>query len=209
MDTAHRPLLHRWDLLPLAAALALGALTWAAWSQLPVHLPIHFGPTGKADGFAPRTIALGMMFGLPALGWLFTAFLGRLTGQRDAALMELQAQALPPFRGLFTAALLVIMALPILVPLAGGGVVWPVLGLFFALLLAGIVLLALGVRTHIPRELRASYRWGLFYVNAEDPRLWVPKLIGVGWTLNFARPASWFVMAGLLALPVAALVFLK
>jgi uncharacterized membrane protein len=121
----------------------------------------------------------------------------------------LQAQALPPFRGLFTAALLVIMALPILVPLAGGGVVWPVLGLFFALLLAGIVLLALGVRTHIPRELRASYRWGLFYVNAEDPRLWVPKLIGVGWTLNFARPASWFVMAGLLALPVAALVFLK
>jgi uncharacterized membrane protein len=45
------------------------------------------------------------------------------------------------------------------------------------------------------------YRWGLFYVNATDPRLWVPKRLGLGWTLNFAHGRSW-AMLGLLLLPV-------
>jgi uncharacterized membrane protein len=39
------------------------------------------------------------------------------------------------------------------------------------------------------------YRWGVFYANADDPRLWVPKRLGLGWTLNFARPAAaWVVL---------------
>jgi uncharacterized membrane protein len=43
--------------------------------------------------------------------------------------------------------------------------------------------------------------YGAFlYRNPEDPRLWVPKLVGIGWTFNFARPAAW-VLLGLLLLP--------
>jgi uncharacterized membrane protein len=40
-----------------------------------------------------------------------------------------------------------------------------------------------------------DFRAGLFYVNPQDPRLWVEKRVGVGWTLNFARPAAYGVMA--------------
>lgn len=40
----------------------------------------------------------------------------------------------------------------------------------------------------------------LLYRNPEDPRLWVPKLVGIGWTLNFAHPTAWLVL-GLLLLP--------
>ncbi len=60
-----------------------------------------------------------------------------------------------------------------------------------------------------PEALDASWRdarnWrGVFYVAPDDPRTWVPKRPpGIGWTLNFARPASWAWMIVLLGVPVA------
>ncbi len=39
---------------------------------------------------------------------------------------------------------------------------------------------------------------GVFYYNPQDPSLWVEKRYGFGWTLNFARPASWFMLGGIL-----------
>lgn len=34
---------------------------------------------------------------------------------------------------------------------------------------------------------RGPWLWGLFYVNQEDPRLWVLQRYGVGWTINWAH----------------------
>ena len=53
----------------------------------------------------------------------------------------------------------------------------------------------------------ANWRWGLIYVAARDPRIWVRKRqMQFGWTFNFAHPVSWFLCAGftslLLGLPV-------
>jgi hypothetical protein len=42
----------------------------------------------------------------------------------------------------------------------------------------------------------------IFYANAKDRRLWVPKLLGVGWTINFAHPFAWPTMLLLLGLPI-------
>jgi uncharacterized membrane protein len=47
---------------------------------------------------------------------------------------------------------------------------------------------------------------GIVYRNPNDPRLWVPKITGVGYTLNFARPAAWWIMGGVLLIPLIALV---
>lgn len=44
---------------------------------------------------------------------------------------------------------------------------------------------------------------GVFYYNPQDPALWVEKRFGIGWTLNFARPASWFMLGGILLLVLA------
>ncbi len=46
------------------------------------------------------------------------------------------------------------------------------------------------------------YRWGLFYVNGDDPALFVPKRFGVGWTVNLGRPLAWLLLAGTLAVLV-------
>jgi len=35
------------------------------------------------------------------------------------------------------------------------------------------------------------WKWGIFYFNPNDSRMFVPKRIeSLGWTLNFARPSS-------------------
>jgi uncharacterized membrane protein len=48
--------------------------------------------------------------------------------------------------------------------------------------------------------------WLGFYVNAQDPRLWVPKKRpGIGWTLNLGHRHARVVLALLAALVLAAL----
>ena len=49
------------------------------------------------------------------------------------------------------------------------------------------------------------YKLGVFYVNPEDPSVWVPKRFGIGWTLNLGRPASWAIVVGLVAICVVSL----
>lgn len=44
------------------------------------------------------------------------------------------------------------------------------------------------------------WRAGMFYVNGNDPAILVEKRFGIGYTLNFGRPAAWVLMAVILAL---------
>jgi uncharacterized membrane protein len=40
---------------------------------------------------------------------------------------------------------------------------------------------------------------GFIYANPDDPNLFVPKRLGVGWTLNFGHRRAWQVVFGFLA----------
>lgn len=42
------------------------------------------------------------------------------------------------------------------------------------------------------------WKFGLFYVNKEDPSLMVEKRFGVGWTMNFGHAGSWVFLAFLI-----------
>ena len=48
------------------------------------------------------------------------------------------------------------------------------------------------------------WKYGLFYHNSEDPRLFLPKRNpAFGWTLNFARTEAYAILGVLLAIGVA------
>lgn len=49
---------------------------------------------------------------------------------------------------------------------------------------------------------------GVIYFNRDDPAVLVEKRFGIGYTLNFARPVSWTVIAMLVLLPLALVRFL-
>ena len=40
-----------------------------------------------------------------------------------------------------------------------------------------------------------SWKWGTFYVNRDDPKIFVPKRYGIGYTLNFGNRWSWAAVA--------------
>jgi len=74
----------------------------------------------------------------------------------------------------------------------------------------GLVLgLAIAWGTRRVRRLRAAGvaipegYGGLVYRNPNDSRLWVPKLAGIGRTINFAHRLAWPVMIALVGLPLA------
>jgi uncharacterized membrane protein len=82
------------------------------------------------------------------------------------------------------------------------------LGLGLAVLVCAIAwsvwsLKSLHGRLEQAGQLKGLEGWnGLTYNNANDPRLWVPKLSGMGATLNFAHARSWIILAAILALPL-------
>ena len=53
------------------------------------------------------------------------------------------------------------------------------------------------------RQNRRYWKAGMFYVNREDPSIFVEKIEGAGYTLNFGHPAAWLFFAVLLFVPLA------
>ena len=62
-----------------------------------------------------------------------------------------------------------------------------------------------GSADHAPGDGTPDSCWklGLFYYNPGDSALFVEKRIGIGYTLNFARPVAWALMAMTLLIPPA------
>ncbi len=45
----------------------------------------------------------------------------------------------------------------------------------------------------------ANWRWGVFYYNKEDKRIFPPKRLAMfGWTVNFANPYSYLTVIGII-----------
>lgn len=55
------------------------------------------------------------------------------------------------------------------------------------------------------------WKWGIFYLNKDDPNIFVPKRDGIGYTLNFGNRWSWVAVVLILvaiALPLSIPVFM-
>jgi uncharacterized membrane protein len=198
--------LSAWDLLPLVAAVGLLWLSQSLWNRLPDPVPTHFGVHGQPNGWTPKDLAPWVMFGFPGFLWLLLVVIGAWAVPSAQGRAAQQRRCMAPMRGLTVLGLFVLMSLVVLMPVFGQVVFWPIFGTFFALLFLGIGLMVRLGYLHASADEKRFWKWGLFYVNPEDSRLWVPKRFSVGWTLNFAQPWSWVVML-LLFLPLLLLVF--
>jgi Family of unknown function (DUF5808) len=81
---------------------------------------------------------------------------------------------------------------------------WIILApLIFIAVMSLIPLLARSQKPSDPN----SWKAGIFYVNRNDPALFVPKRIGIGYTINFGNPWAWFVLGILVFVILAPFVF--
>ncbi len=194
-----------WDLAALLGFLALAAFYQQILPLLPDPVPTHFNALGHANGWTPKA-RLALVVFLPPLGlWGVLFLVGAVT-----ALVPRSAGAVPihALRGLAGLGMCGVMGGCLLVPRYGLTALFGGLLAFAFCLVVGIVFLVRDTWLALRRTANPEhYRCGVFYVNRQDPRLWVEKRVGIGWTLNFAHPAAgWMCLlmaAGAVALVVA------
>ena len=191
-------------------AFALAA-TWllANWSSVPASWPVHYGASGQPDGWAQKSIGMGfapLLIG--AFVWVLLEVVGVVVLKHRAQ----DPRVAPVSVAGITLVRLVTSSIAILC--ASLGVSMPFvtdLGLWFALPFAGVYVAAgigiFGIHRAVKRVREAhpdairGYN-AIYYYNKEDDRLWVPKILGVGYTINFAHRQGKLTMALLLGVPL-------
>jgi uncharacterized membrane protein len=211
MDLPSRAPLPRWP--SWAALVAAAAYLTIRWDSVPARWVTHWDLLGRPNGWAKRS-ALGV-FGPLLVGASVLILLETLTvlvrrrAVEGATMEPVRTATQRLVRAVALATSLVCAFLAVDLPF--GPHLPP--GALVAVCLALIVGAAATGIKHVSdalREVRANGHaakvegyHALYYSNANDGRLWVPKLGGMGITINFAHRWAWPVMLLLGAAPIA------
>ena len=210
MASARAPV-PRWPSFAVLAAAA--AYLAARWDSIPSRWTIHWDAAGRPNGWSGRSW-LGV-FGPLLLAGIIAIFfevVGALVSRRsvtDAAMDAVNAATRDLLRAMTFGLCLVFAVLAVDLPL--GPRLPP--GALVALVAIPIgVTLVVGTAriSDALRQVRNAghgakiegYR-GLYYSNPKDDRLWVPKLSGMGLTINFAHRWAWPMMVIVAGMPIA------
>ena len=184
------------------------------WDQIPERFPVHWGANGQPNGWATRTpigVYGPLMFAAALIALISLLAYGISHGAkillaRDGVSAEDHANHIATAMvgiEFFIASVFFFVAM---IPLSGSpGVLSIVIAVIPAI---AIVLLVWSLR-HIHENSHvtdgtpdSSWKLGLFYYNPQDSALFVEKRIGIGYTVNFARPMAWVMVGLTLALPL-------
>jgi hypothetical protein len=205
---------------PFALLAAAGAWIAARRDGLPAEVPVHYGPDLAADAWAAPswpTLLAPVLFGAATCAGLLLMAWGMLRWSRAPADPR-QAEGL----GLVLKVLLAGNYMVALVVVAvGAAMLQPTdAPLLVALLIVvpealGLTLLA-WLLVRFGRLQSAStgagplgdgtddrhWKAGLVYYDPDDPTIFIEKRFGIGYTMNMARPATWWLLAAVVGLPL-------
>ncbi len=202
-----------WTLLalpPFAILACVAAYLRAHWDEIPPRFPVHWGLDGQPNRWVLRTshgVYGPLWFGAAILAMFIILGLAGFYGSRRSTmrLAMLKMMLCVMYLLAFVFGMVAMLPLWHFSPIA---LVMPVF------VLVGIVLAysyKLTSDPDVPADATPDSGWRLssIYYNPADPALFVPKRIGLGYTLNFGNRMSWLVMAVILALIPAAIFLLR
>ena len=215
-----KPLSLAWDLLYVPVILITLAMGVVGYPAMPDKVPLHMGLAGTVTEWAdksPGIVAFPVLFVVFIAVCLTVAHWMILRSKKgsDPAMPAASAWAY----GMFARAQSVLLVgIGVLVSLLGPVIQLTFLGALSmtqALVPIGVVvavvlvastvvslvygqngsrLLALvstdGRGGAMPRDNDRYWKGGIFYVNPDDPALFLPERFGIGWTINLGRPAA-------------------
>ena len=207
----------RW--LPFLVLLLAAIILWLAWHHLPERWVIHWGRHGRPDGWVRKTPLAAFFpigFGVFLCGVLegIAVFLlaypqlgkqGRMPPHTAAAITALSVEGMRiisvGFALLFAT---LALALPLGQPVRSEWLVLSLFGLIFAAIAVSMWRMWRKAQVLRARGLLMGLEgWhGMIYRNARDPRLWVPKIAGIGYTLNFAHRRAWWWLLAFLSFTI-------
>ncbi|MDF1562801.1 MAG: DUF1648 domain-containing protein [Deltaproteobacteria bacterium] len=194
----------RW-LSPLLLILGLLVLL-LLWGRVPEVWPVHWGPGGQPDGWSHKEgVTAFLPFLLGALVWAALEAVALFVVRQGKALPVLSSGYVAMVRWVAVAIVLATvytgLALPLLQPPVTVSVAVILLGVGLACALGFWSILDAARKSREAGEELPEGYGALAYKNPDDPRIFVPKLFGMGQTLNFAHPSAWLILAVILALP--------
>jgi uncharacterized membrane protein len=208
----HLPFPWLWT-LPSVLLIGLGLLTGAArYPSLPNELPIHFDLHRQADNFVATTPFTA--FFPVVIQVLVTAMLATAVGlvlrtpyadhaSDDEVKRRVRAAGLAAQAMLVLATGIDLALFLVAQPIWLGRTTLPigtVIGVGLSLAAGVAAVLAASVAGGRPA---ADDHWhGAFYADRNDRRLFVPKRVGIGWTVNLGRPAGLALLIALLGVPL-------
>jgi uncharacterized membrane protein len=214
----HPPII--WPALAIIVLAVATAVDVALYPGLPDTIPVHFDFAGKADRYADKTvwnvfalliIGAAVVVLLTVISVFAARYAARTQADDTAQQATLRTQVQRALLTSLLSELAFVIALGIsaielcqrLLPGATWTVAVSAIGLVVLLM---VVIIANVARARIqlrpanvrdPKSPRPDsvdddehWKGGLFYVNRDDPALVVPRRFGLGWTINFGRPAG-------------------
>ena len=219
-----KPISLAWNLayIPVVAAMVTFALL--NYDKFPDMVPMHIDFNGTVTNLVPKTLGTVMFPAMMAafMGVVFTgAHWGILRSKKpiDPEAPASSALAYGRFARttsivMFVGGLGISVATGVLffasslggVPMTAAtiGMMVVAIGFVAAFMFVSVRLGQSGGRIagdvsgeggSIPRDDDAFWPLGIFYVNRNDPSIFVPKRFGVGWTLNLGNVGTWVVLA--------------
>ncbi|MDJ1121220.1 DUF1648 domain-containing protein [Olsenella sp. YH-ols2217] len=225
-----RPVSMWWNLLYVPLVLVTVGLVVFNYDKIPGQIPMHVGFDGTVTNYVPKTpLSAGFPVIMEVfLGVIFAFSLWTIRRSRKAVDPD-RPQTSAYAYGLFAHAqgvFLLVMGLVItgacgvLMALSSFGAITMasaaiIVTLLTILACAGGVVLAVvygqnGSRVFrrlegtdaMPADNDEHWKLGVFYVNRDDPAVFVPERFGVGWTCNWGRPLAWGFLGGMVLLCV-------
>ena len=211
--TPVEPTLPFFPLFALVVTLVVGALVFAYaathYHRLPEQVPIHFGGSGEPDAWAPRSFSSVML--LPIMTVFlgpFMAFMAHFIANARQAIQLGDGGAALAARERFRAVVsnflsgVSLLVTGMLASLSYGAMQiglghtqrLPTSVVFLAVAMGGYVLVGVIVilfkysSTPMPRAADTkNWKYGLFYINRNDPSIFVENRFGLGYTLNLGH----------------------
>ncbi|MBN2853902.1 MAG: DUF1648 domain-containing protein [Clostridia bacterium] len=209
-------------LLYLFIIVGLVFLSLDRYPDLPQRIATHFDSNGVANGFSEKSywflmsmpimmvlmtlIFIGVNYSLKKAKKVSGVVKEKVTFEQENKFRYLWSVAIYAM-GLMIMILFVIIQLSMIQIINSTSVI-----LVSSLSLTGLMLIMMiglsvytgqsGSRLKTEKKVKevvdraddSNWKAGLYYVNRNDPSLFVPKRFGIGMTLNFGNPLSWIVM---------------
>ncbi|WP_232050994.1 DUF1648 domain-containing protein [Arabiibacter massiliensis] len=215
-----------WNLLYLPIILITVGIAIVGYPHMPDMIPMHANFDGTVNDWAPKGPMVVAFPVLVQLFLAATMAFSHWTILKSKKWAEPGAPATSALAyGLFARAQSVFLLVTGLLLTGGIGILFELAAMeVVSLGQAGLVIMALAVPivvgslvlgvvygqagSRVFKRMQGSdtlladddehWKLGIFYVNPDDPAFVLPERFGVGWTFNFARPATWAIVAGIL-----------
>ncbi|TCP31796.1 putative membrane protein [Scopulibacillus darangshiensis] len=219
-----------WFGLSFAIFLISLILSLVFYNRIPEKIPMQFDFDGNVTNWATKSYRTVMMFPavqlyLIVLFVFINTMIAKAKQLVDPAEEEASIRKNLVFRRKWSLFMIISgTAMTLLFSLTQLAMIYPInqtILLFVSLTLSALIVIGaiwLSFRTgqggsrlntaapaksgSINRNDDRYWKLGQFYFNPNDPAVWIEKRFGIGWTVNFARPASWLTLIAIILIAV-------